>query len=365
MDSQTFERVKNKNPCFFLGANGGNGFVNYFDRCYLPEENEKLYIIKGGPGTGKSTFMKNIILDLTQRNMECELYFCSSDPGSLDGVRFPGMGVAFVDGTSPHVVEPKMLGITEEIINLGEFLHTQELNKEQIIPLYRQHAAFHKKTSRYLGAASRLMDDSYAVACKCCNFEKVEEVALRFCREFFTDKKKKGKEYKRFLSGFTPLGYVLLEETLSHYADTILAIDDEYGAVSSVFLSLIRQQALSFGYTIYVCSCALSSGRKIDHVIIPELQLAFCTTNWFMPITVDTSRRIHAKRFYDAAYMGEHKQRLRFNRRATEELFDGAYYNLKEAKEVHDALENHYIKAMDFTGCEHKASEVLTKLFAE
>ena len=71
-----------------------------------------------------------------------------------------------------------------------------------------------------------------------------------------------------------------------------------------------------------------------------------------MPITVDTSRRIHARRFWDANRLSEYKNRLRFNRRATEELLDGVYQNLKEAKSVHDDLEKHYIQAMNFEGVE-------------
>ncbi len=350
MSDLDFNALRKKRPCFFLGANTGNGFLNGFSQCYSPENGEKLYIIKGGPGTGKSTFMKRLSSFMEENGIKCELYFCSSDASSLDGVRFAELGVAVIDGTSPHIMEPKMLGISEEIVYLGGFLNGELLSREEVIPLYRQNGMFHRKASRYLAAASRLMDDSFSLVCNSTNMDKVEETALRLCREFFSDKGKKGSETKRFLSGFTPDGYVLLENTLSYFADTVLAVEDEYGAVSSVFFTILRDYAVRTGYEVITCPCALSAHRKIDHIIIPELHLAFCTTNWFMPITVDTSRRIHARRFLDAAVMSEYKNRLRFNRRATEELLDGVYHNLKEAKTVHDALEEHYIQAMDFNG---------------
>ena len=365
MAQQTFDHIKKSSPAFFLGANSGKGFVNHFSECYRPEKGEKLYIIKGGPGTGKSTFMKELIVTMKKHNVDCELYFCSSDPQSLDGVRFPSLGVALVDGTSPHSMDPQMLGIGEEIINLGEFLHSEELNREEVVPLYRQNGAFHKKASRYLGAASRLMEDSYGISCNGCDFNKVEQTAMRFCREFFTDKKRRGEEYKRFLSAFTPKGHLLFEDTLARYADTIVAVEDEYGGVSSVFLTAIYNQALANGYEVLVCLCAMSPERKIDHVIVPELQLAFCTTNWFMPLTVDTSRRIHARRFYDMEYIAQYKHRLRFNRRASEELLDGACQNLQEAKKVHDVLEEQYIKAMDFEGCNQVRQALEKKLLCQ
>ncbi len=358
LKDKEFEAIKNKRPCFFLGANTGNGFVNGFEECYKPEKGEKLYIVKGGPGTGKSTFMKRLTISLEAKGIESELYFCSSDPNSLDGVRFPSLGVSLADGTAPHILEPKMLGVTEEIVYLGEFLNSEKLNAKEIIPLYKENTLYHKKASRYLGAASRLLDDSYALVCNSVNMDKVEQTALRLCREFFPDKGKRGTQTKRFLSGFTPNGYVLLEESLTRFAQTIFAVEDEYGAVSSVILSFVRQYALQAGYNVITCPCAMSPHRKTDHIIVPELGLAFCTTNWFMPITVDTSRRIHARRFWDALHLAEYKNRLRFNRRAAEELLDGAYANLKEAKSVHDSLENHYIQAMDFQG----VSTRLTKL---
>ncbi len=352
MNGLGFEELRCKRPCFFLGANSGNGFVNCFSQCYHPEKGEKLYIIKGGPGTGKSTFMKQLALCMEKNHIECELYFCSSDADSLDGVRFPSLGIAVVDGTAPHSMEPKMFGISEDILFLGGYLKKELLNREEIVPLYRENALFHKKASRYLAAASRLMDDSFNLLCDNVNMDKVEQTALRLCREFFPDKGKRGGEEKRFLSGFTPNGYVLLEETLSYFADTVLAIEDEYGAVSSVFFSILREYAINAGYDVITCPCALSAHRKIDHIIIPQLHLAFCTTNWFMPITVDTSRRIHARRFWDVNRLSEYKNRLRFNRRATEELLDGVYQILKEAKSVHDDLEKHYIQAMNFQGVE-------------
>ena len=42
-----------------LGANTAHGFVSYYDQILVPKA-KYLGIIKGGPGTGKSTFMRKI-----------------------------------------------------------------------------------------------------------------------------------------------------------------------------------------------------------------------------------------------------------------------------------------------------------------
>lgn len=44
--------------------------------------------------------------------------YCSSDSNSLDGIIINNRKTAVVDGTSPHVIEPKAPGAVEEYINL-------------------------------------------------------------------------------------------------------------------------------------------------------------------------------------------------------------------------------------------------------
>ena len=43
---------------FFVGANSGDGFQNLFDRLVDVEDTYDFLVLKGGPGVGKSTFMR-------------------------------------------------------------------------------------------------------------------------------------------------------------------------------------------------------------------------------------------------------------------------------------------------------------------
>ena len=49
--------MQNTIPNIFLGANSADGFLNRF---YSKGEDLYTYIIKGGPGCGKSSFMKAV-----------------------------------------------------------------------------------------------------------------------------------------------------------------------------------------------------------------------------------------------------------------------------------------------------------------
>jgi hypothetical protein len=44
---------QNKSVHFFLGANTAGGFYSLYDKLLAPEEADRIYILKGGPGSGK------------------------------------------------------------------------------------------------------------------------------------------------------------------------------------------------------------------------------------------------------------------------------------------------------------------------
>ena len=106
---------------YFLGANSGEGFVSHFGDSYNCFDGWRAFIIKGGPGTGKSSFMKYIAVNAADRGYEAVLCPCSSDPDSLDGLIIKDLKTVIIDGTAPHTVEPVYPGACEEIINLGVF----------------------------------------------------------------------------------------------------------------------------------------------------------------------------------------------------------------------------------------------------
>ncbi len=90
-----------KHTHFFLGANSAEGFYGLYEQL-LDAKLYDLIILKGGPGCGKSTFMRRTAAAMEERGLESVYIHCSGDPDSLDGVIFPAIGTAIVDGTAPH-----------------------------------------------------------------------------------------------------------------------------------------------------------------------------------------------------------------------------------------------------------------------
>ncbi len=337
-------------PCFFLGANSSQGFASRFDALYDSESDWRAVILKGGPGSGKSTLMKSVAKSLLEYGEQTELIYCSSDPESLDAVIFPDIHFCVADGTAPHVIEPKHPGACETLLNPGDCWDSDALylQRKQIFSLCARIAQQHRRSQRYLNAVGSLLAENRKLALESLNTEALNSYAKRLgSRIFPKHHAKTGIEKPRFLSGFTPDGCVCFWETLTCYAETITAVEDEYGAAAPILLASLRDSALRAGYDVIACYCPLFPNDKLDALIIPELSLAFVTVNHFLKPEINISRTIHTRRFLNDS-VSIHRQRMRFGRRAANELIEEAIASLWLARHIHDDLEAIYKKSMNF-----------------
>lgn len=109
---------------FFAGANSGDGFQNLFSEIVDLEDTYDLMVLKGGPGVGKATFMREIGRSMEEAGTPVEYLWCSGDPDSLDGVVLPELRCAVVDGTSPHGTAP--LGHRTKKVNICKALRRRK-----------------------------------------------------------------------------------------------------------------------------------------------------------------------------------------------------------------------------------------------
>lgn len=354
--------LKNQ-PMFFLGANSPAGFVESFSTSFSASDGWHTYIIKGGAGTGKSTLMKRVADHFIGEGLRCHLCPCSSDPNSLDAVIFPDVKIMLLDGTAPHIVEPKYPGACEEIVNLGDCWDARALitNRGQIINLTKENKEHHKKASSYLAAAGCVMSDTLEVANGALQEEKALQFAKKLSKKYLKKTKLKGVEWVRYLSGVTPKGLIFYSSTLEKMVDTKIVISDEFGAASSVIIGEIRKEALKKGYEIISCYCPMRPKEKVEHIIIPALRLGFCTKNRFHNIE-SSERIIHARRFMDVKKLREQRPRLTFNRKAVAEFLNLASDALSDATHIHDKLEACYIKAMDYKKLNEVTKQIIIKI---
>lgn len=353
-----------KNIKSFLGANTPNGFRSLFGELYNPYRDSRMYIIKGGPGTGKSSFMKKAAKAAESLELDTERVYCSSDPGSLDAVMIPKLGLCLADGTAPHVIEPMFPGASENIINLGEFWDREKLfeKADLIRSVSIENSIFHRRSTRYLSAAGAVSEDTRKIVQASVDENKAESFAQRFCSREAPRIKGAGvgKIKRRFLSGITPDGIVFFDSTITVLASRVIGLVDEYSAVSGILIGRIAQTASKNGYDVIVCPCPMRPD-EFEHILIPKLSLALLTVKSSHEIFVPFDRLIHARRFITSNVLKDRKNRLAFGKKTESELINESIALLSKAKETHDRLESFYTEAMDFRALDRFTEEFIDR----
>ena len=143
---------------YFAASNSSRGFKNYFKEVF--SDADLLYVVKGGPGTGKSSFMKRCSKCAEEKGYYVENFCCSSDADSLDGVLIVDgeRKIGIFDGTPPHTWEPKLVGAVERTVNLGEFWNEKMLasQKNEIKALTHKKERAYNKAYTYLRSCGNL-----------------------------------------------------------------------------------------------------------------------------------------------------------------------------------------------------------------
>ncbi len=346
------------NRTYFLGCPTPDGFETHLGDD-IKSGKFFTYIIKGGPGTGKSTLMKRLAAVLSDVD-PAELYYCSSDPDSLDAVVFRKLGVIFVDGTAPHVFEPSYPGARERLLDLGRFWDENILRAcaDEIIRCSDENAKLHLRVKRCLGAICSLNADILAASEAALLGDKLEAYAKRLSLRLMPKTgRAPGKISLRQITTVTPKGIVT--QAAAFEGCTVYAVSDPYYAVTDALLKSLSVRAAAAGYDVVVSKNVFHGGCVYEHAVIPELGLAFVSGETAGELA---DAKINALRFYDRDLLRERRRRYLFNTGVKRELTASAIETLEQAKAVHDDLERCYIGAMDFGAIEAVTAELAQKL---
>ncbi len=349
--------------CFFFGANTPKGFVGFHKTdLYDPRDGWAAFLIKSGAGTGKSSFMRRVYDELQTLGTEAHAIVCSSDPHSLDAVVFPQIKLCVVDATAPHIIEPTAYGECEQLVPFSCAMKAEEAldGAKEWFDVSDSCAAAHARCCRFLAAAAVLLENNRRLQETARLDNKLiaaaERLALRECGGKTTTT---GNITRRLLSAVTPEGYLFMKDTPTALCPRLFVIEDEYGAVSSLFLNVLCARATEAGHDVIACVDPLMQDECLEHLLIPSLGVGFITANSRHPIDYPVFRRIHATRFINSDTLKAKKQQLIFNRRAAAELISEAVVASNDAKSHHDRMEAIHSKVMDWITYDTIAEQTL------
>ncbi|MBQ9097696.1 MAG: ATPase [Clostridia bacterium] len=334
---------------YFLGGNTPQGFYSYYDYLIDAEKAKKAYVIKGGPGTGKSTLMKSAANWGEDNGYQVDFLHCSSDPNSLDGIIIDG-DIAMVDGTSPHTLDPKNPGCVEKIINMGDFWDEARLreNKEKIIEINKQIKECFASAYNYLAAAGCIYKNIHSPEDGRIAKTIFDEVAGResVCG--------KGKMRKLFASAIGPAGTVSFADTLLLKKCYVLKTDFAKG--TSMVMKKIAQIFLDNGYDTELFYDPLAPDELIEHICVPEMGASVLTSIGCSNVVNENAYVIDVDEIMNISTCGKD---YIHNKLMTETLIKEAAGIIAKAKQKHDELESCYIPCMDFESANKCAKRII------
>ena len=328
---------------YFLGANSRDGFFSLYGE-FCRGQGDFMHIIKGGPGTGKSSFMRKIARAAEEKGMDVEYVLCSGDPDSLDGIYIPSLKTGWVDGTAPHVLEPKKFGIDSDYVNLGVFCTTPlvELDLDYVNLIYELYREKYNGAYDCLKSASLLRRRAVPPVF-------TEEHMKLFRWEIRDILKEKASQpstsahvKKRFYHAVCCKGELYLSESVNSLCKQIYALSGEFDGAQAV-LRIAAEEAMGCAEEV-ILSYDPRDTEKLDAVLIPDLSLAFVDSGW----SADEEAEIFLDAVLPKEKIRQLRPQLREMRRLEDRIMGIACGFLAQAKDLHDELEQVYKAAMDF-----------------
>lgn len=355
--------MSNISTAAFAAANSGYGFKSFYEQIFNGDEIKKRYIIKGGPGTGKSSFMKRIGKEQENKGRTVEYYLCSSDPDSVDGIVIDRK-IAMMDGTAPHSVDTELAGAKDEIVDLLRFcdLSSLESKVEEIKELSKRKSVCYKRAYSYLSMILRGVDIRNEIVSSSLLNDRlgcsVENIISRFPQgDGFSQK-------VALRSSFGMKGRVALD-CYEKKAKRIYAVNDNY-SLGYKYLEAVVNAARKKKQPITVSFSYLDTDR-LDAVLFENTGDCFITVDLLRDKgEYEFFKTVNIKRFLDISKLNtEKKQEYKTLCRIESEIFALAEASLSGAGKYHFELEKIYVPCMNFASLEAEAermSDIISKI---
>ncbi len=350
------ENIKNQ-EFYFAAMNTADGFKNHFPDIFSGLD--RLYIIKGGPGTGKSRLMREIAEKAKNKGFKTEGFLCSSDPTSLDGVIIPDMSLGILDGTSPHAWESVTPGAVEELVDLGRFWSSSALKSRrcEIESINKAKKRLFSSVYGYLNAIKSYDDMLLEMTKKALDINKMEREITK-CADRVSITKTHGRADKklRIRTAVSTEGVI----TLCTYADIAkhrYAVSDA-GGCGGIFLKALLSETERRNIPCQV-SCSPFRPDTPDAIFYPESEVSF-----YIGSEHDYDEKtINMRRFTDKAIISADRPRARAISKLRSESLSQLVTDYRCIKRLHAEIESVYAEAMDFSAKEQLSRELCKSIF--
>lgn len=327
---------------YFLGNNSGYGFWNNYDAELKGKD--RVALLKGGPGTGKSTLMKKIAQYAKKAGHDIELWYCSGDPHSLDGVYIKDTNRAVVDATAPHASGVDIPVVKDRIFDLAQSLKPNKLKgvREDVERLMNCKKQYFMRIYQHLKSALCHFDNKMQLEKQNVDEGGVRAYAYKIADVLRREKSDKKGDRKVFSHAICPSGESVY---FDHLRTARIYLVDGCEYAMSVFFDELSK--LLEGCTLLQNPL---DPTKYEGVLRGGVAVVSDAGHFKSDVSERVNLGVFCKKGFEEDIKDEENDRVLQTAFAVEKL------NL--AKKTHEQIEEKFIKTMDFSINEKLTAQV-------
>ncbi len=331
---------------YFLGNNSGYGFWNDYEEEL--RNKDRVALLKGGPGTGKSTLMKKVVDAVKKAGCDYELWYCSGDPSSLDGVYIKDLDRAVVDATAPHASDVTLPIIKDKIFDLARGLCPVKLQgrREEIEKLAKCKKQYFIRTYQHLKCALCHLKNKLDIQIQSVDEGAIRSYAHKICEVLREEKGTTKGQRKLFSKAICPSG---ASEYFDYLRSARTYIVEGCDVAKAIFFDEISRLTKS---------CTLLQNPLLPYIYEGVIKGGVAIVNDVGHFENNVSERINLYPYQ--RHVDEESVREEEDACVMQKAF--AVNNLNKARATHLEIEKIYVEAMDFSKNEGVAREVVDYL---
>jgi len=342
----------------FASSYTSQGFYTFIPE--LVNSLSKVYILKGAPGSGKSTFIRLLGEVMSQQGYDVEFWVSAVDPVTPDGVYIPQLDAAVINGSLPQPIDPKYPGVREKIINLGEYWDQSIVEQQyrEIIAQIDKTDKFQVQVSRVLKEASRAKEEIRKANAAYLNMEKIEQLIKNLSKDIMENRPGE-KHY--FAGVITEDGLVDYINELSYDCKKRYIFKGPSGSGKSTVICELAREAKQKGYFLEYYHC----GLEVDYlvmVIIRNLQLALIEAGHTEVVTRQGDIVVDMTQCLDNCDSDKLAIQSNDAYRRFETLLLQAQQEMENAHQANREVKKIFTSAMDFERLDRKRQEIADEI---
>lgn len=351
--------MKNRIEYVFTSGFTAQGYYSY-----LParlSQFERVILLQGAPGSGRSTFIKSIGLTLAERGYRVQFWPSPLDASYMDGVYLQQLKTAIIsrDATGSLRIENHP-GVVVHNIDLRNYYNSGDLagSQAEIAALTDQLEALMGRVKSDLGEVQesrKLLANNYE---NLLNAEKLRTLSQRLTAEILTDVERATHYFARAI---TSEGVVDFFEEITGDCTRRYILRGPPGSGKSWLMRHIGEEALTKGHKVGFYHSGLDPD-SLEIVVLESLEIALADGDIVRLANRPGDCHIDLTECWDEHESVNHHPKVREAERLVSNRLYQAIQGLTRARQVEQKLSKLFTKAMKFDQVDACRDELIMEI---